>query len=69
MNLSGKTNLMVISTLHIVNEILCGVLISFSGKKTFTVKKCLCDENDRILILETLFDDSEFILLQCKCRE
>ena len=41
----------------------CGVLIGFSGNKTFTVKKRLCDENGRILILETLIDDSEFILI------
>ena len=38
----------------------CGVLI---GNKTFTVKKRLCDENGRILILETSIDDSEFILI------
>ena len=42
---------------------LCGVVISFSGNKTFTVKKCLYDENGWILILETLTDDSEFILI------
>ena len=45
----------------------CGVLIGFSGvligNKTFTVKKRLCDENGRILILETSIDDSEFILI------
>ena len=35
-----------------------GALICFSGNKTFTVKKRLCDENGRILILETLIDDS-----------
>ena len=34
-----------------------------SGNKTFTVKKRLCDENGWILILETLIDDSEFILI------
>ena len=34
-----------------------------SGNKTFTVNKRLCDENGRILILETLIDDSEFILI------
>ena len=39
---------------------LCGILIGFSGNKTFTVKKHLCDENGRILILETLI---EFILI------
>ena len=42
---------------------MCGVLIGFSGNKTFTVKKRLCDENIRILILQTLIDDSEFILI------
>ena len=41
----------------------CGVLIGVSGNKTFTVKKRLCDGNGRILILETLIDDSEFILI------
>ena len=41
----------------------CGVIISFSGNKALTVKKRLCDENGRILILETLIDDSEFILI------
>ena len=29
-----------------------GVLPVFSGSKTFTVKKRLCDENGRVLILE-----------------
>ena len=42
---------------------LCGVTIGFSGNKTFTVKKHVCNENGRILILETLIDDSEFILV------
>ena len=41
----------------------CGVLIGFSGYKTFTVKKHQCYENGRILISETLIDDSEFILI------
>ena len=41
----------------------CGILIGSSGNKTFTVKKYLCDENGRILILETLTGDSEFILI------
>ena len=41
----------------------CGVLMSFSGNKTYTVKKRLSDENGRILILKTLIDDSEFILI------
>ena len=40
-----------------------GVLIGFSGNKTFTVKKRLCDENGRILILETFIDNSGFILI------
>ena len=38
-----------------------GVLPVFSGNKTFTVKKRLCDENGRVLILEIWIDDSEFI--------
>ena len=42
---------------------LCGVLIRFSGNKTCTVKKRLCDENGRILILKTLIYNSEFILI------
>ena len=29
----------------------CEVLIGFSSNKTFTVKKCLCNENSLILIL------------------
>ena len=41
----------------------CCVLTGFSGNKTFTVNKRLCDENGRILILETLIDNSEFILV------
>ena len=41
----------------------CRVLIGFSGNKTFTVKKRLYNENGRILILEPLIDDSEFILI------
>ena len=40
-----------------------GVLIGLSGNKTFPVKKHLCDENGRILILERLIDGSEFILI------
>ena len=40
----------------------CGILIVLSGNKTFRVKKHLCDENGQKLILETLIDDSEFIL-------
>ena len=41
----------------------CGILTGFSDNKPFTVKKHLCDKNGRILILETLTDDSEFILI------
>lgn len=41
----------------------CGVLTGFSGNKTFTVKKRPCDENGRILILETFIDNSGFILI------
>ena len=43
----------------------CEVLIGFSGNKTFTEKlrRNMCDENDQILILEILIDDSEFILI------
>ena len=40
----------------------CGVLIGFSGNKTFTVAKRLRVENGGILILETLIDVSEFYL-------
>ena len=36
----------------------CGVLFGFSGNKTFTVRKLLCDENSQILILETLMTQS-----------
>ena len=28
------------------------------------MKKCLCDENGQISVLETLIDDSEFILIK-----
>ena len=38
-----------------------GVLPVFSGSKTSTVKKRLCDENGPVLILEIWIDDSEFI--------
>ena len=41
----------------------CGVLIGFSGNKTFIAKNRLCDENGRILILETFIDNSGFILI------
>ena len=40
-----------------------GVLIGFSGKKTFIVKKSLCDGNGRVMILEILIDDSVFNLI------
>ena len=39
------------------------VLIGFSGNKTFTVKKRLCNENGRVLIFDTLIDDTVFMLL------
>ena len=39
------------------------LVIGFSGIKAFTVKKRLCDENGRILILETWADGSDFILI------
>ena len=57
MKLSVKTNLTVIYAFHRVNQI---CMEFCSGNKTFTVKKHLCDENGRILILETLI---EFILI------
>ena len=52
----------------------CGVIISFSGNKTYTVKKRLRDENGRILILEKLIDGTEFVLINLysantKCKQ
>ena len=61
--LSGKTNLGGIYIFHMVNQTCVELLIGLSGNKTFTVKKRLCDENGQILILETLIDDSDFILI------
>ena len=39
----------------------CGVLIGFSGNKTFSLKKRLCCDNSEILILETMIYDSVYL--------
>ena len=41
----------------------CGVLIAFFGNITYTVRKKASDKHGRVLILEPLTDDPEFILI------
>ena len=39
------------------------VLIAFFGSIKYTVKKKAFDKNGRILVIEALIDDTEFILI------
>ena len=41
----------------------CGVLIGFLGNKHFTVVHEFSDKNGRILILDVIFDDCEYLLI------
>ena len=41
----------------------CGVLITYFGTGTFTVKKQQTDKEVRILILDVSINDSEYILI------
>ena len=41
----------------------CGVLTGFYGNKTFKLVKEMSDKNGRILILDVIIDDSEFLLI------
>ena len=41
----------------------CGVLISFLGRITYTVKKKVFDKHGRTLIIEALIDNIKFILI------
>ena len=41
----------------------CGVLIGFLGNKPFTVVHEFSDKNGRILILDIIFDNCEYLLI------
>ena len=61
MKLNGKMNLAVVSISPLVVQTLA--TSSFFATKSFTVKKKIGDENGRMLILQALTYDSEFILI------